>query len=307
MTTQTDGKTNTVHRRLRSAGGTLRLILSNPMSAFGLIVVILFFGSAIVVTIFGNAVLPFPPNKLNLNGVLLSPSLTHLMGTDNYGRDIFSRILAATPEDASISLLVVVVSVVIGLFLGALAGMSGGKIDELIMRITDVFMAFPGLILALAVGAALGPGAVHMAEALVIVWWPPYIRIARGETLSLKQNWYISAARLSGHKTMTIVRKHVIPNIISPILIYATLDLGSVIIVASILSYLGLGAQPPQAEWGRMVLDGQDYLFTKWWIPIFPSLAILFTVLGFNALGDNLRDLFDPKQRSSLKTRLTGA
>lgn len=279
----------------------MRLLMRSPLSAFGIIIVLGFFASAIVISIVGPFILPYQPNQINLANTLAFPSFAHPMGTDDFGRDVFSRILVSMPIDATMSLSVVAISIVLGLFFGTLAGYLGGKTDELVMRTTDVFMAFPGIILALAIASALGPSVPHVAEALVAVWWPPYVRIARAETLAIRENVYVLAARAAGQRTLTTIRRHVIPNILPPLIVYATLDIGGVILVASILSYLGLGAQPPTAEWGRMVFDTQDYLFSQWWLPMFPAIVILVTVLGFNLLGDGLRDMLDPKRRLSLR------
>lgn len=279
----------------------VRVLLRSPMSAFGTIVVVAFFVSALVISAAGPLILPYEPNRIDLSNTLASPSPAHLMGTDNFGRDILTRVLVSIPIDAAMSVFVVAISIGLGLFCGTLAGYLGGKTDELIMRTTDVFMAFPGIILALAIASALGPSVDHVAEALVAVWWPPYVRIARAETLAIRENLYVLAAQAAGQRTLTTIRRHIIPNILPPLVVYATLDIGGVILVASILSYLGLGAQPPLAEWGRMVFDSQDYLFSQWWLPIFPAIAILVTVLGFNLLGDGLRDILDPKRLLHLR------
>jgi peptide/nickel transport system permease protein len=279
----------------------MRVLLRSPLSAFGTIVVIAFFASAVVISVAGPLILPYEPNHIDLSNTLAFPSYAHPMGTDNFGRDLFSRVLVSIPIDAAMSVFVVAVSIALALSCGTLAGYLGGKTDDLVMRPTDVFMAFPGIILALAIASALGPSLDHVAEALVVVWWPPYVRIARAETLAMRENLYVLAAQAAGQRTRTTIRRHIIPNILPPLVVYATLDIGGVILVASILSYLGLGAQPPMAEWGRMVFDSQDYLFSEWWLPIFPAIAILVTVLGFNLLGDELRDILDPKRLLHLR------
>ena len=279
----------------------IRVLLRSPLSAFGIIVVIAFFASAVVIFIAGSLALPYDPTHIELSNTLAFPSLAHPMGTDDFGRDILSRVLVSIPIDAAMSVFVIAVSIALGLSCGTLAGYLGGKTDDLVMRTTDVFMAFPGIILALAIASALGPSVDHVAEALLAVWWPPYVRIARAETLAIRENIYVLAAQAAGQRTLTTIRRHIIPNILSPLVVYATLDIGGVILVASILSYLGLGAQPPTAEWGRMVFDSQDYLFSEWWLPIFPAIAILVTVLGFNLLGDGLRDILDPKRLLHLR------
>jgi len=275
----------------------LRILSRNPLSLAGSIIILVFFATAILIAIAGVGVLPYDPYAVNIAEALQSPSLRHLLGTDNLGRDIFSRIVAGTVVDAQVSVVVVAFSMAVGGLLGAISGFYGGKVDEIVMRVTDIFLAFPGLILALAIAAALGPSLLHVMEALLVVWWPTYARLSRAEALTVKENQYIEAARASGLRDIEIVFRHVLPNILPPLMIYATLDIGSVILNASVLSYIGLGAQPPQAEWGRMVFDGQSYLMTQWWLPIFPGVAIMVTVLGFNLLGDGLRDALDPRLR----------
>ncbi|GBC75263.1 Glutathione transport system permease protein GsiD [archaeon HR06] len=178
-----------------------------------------------------------------------------------------------------------------------MAGYYGGKIDQLLMRITDVFLAFPPIVLAVTVAVALGPGISNLILALLIVWWPIYSRMARAGALSIKESFFVKAAKISGLNSLTIIRRHIIPNIISTLFIYATLDMGTVILYASVLSYLGLGAQPPQSEWGRMVFEGQSYLTIAWWVPLIPGLVIFFVALGFNLMGDALRDIIDPRYR----------
>jgi peptide/nickel transport system permease protein len=275
----------------------LRILSRNPLSLAGSIIILVFFATAILIAIAGVGVLPYDPYAVNIAEALQPPSLRHLLGTDNLGRDIFSRIVAGTVVDAQVSVVVVAFSMAVGGLLGAISGFYGGKVDEIVMRVTDIFLAFPGLILALAIAAALGPSLLHVMEALLVVWWPTYARLSRAEALTVKENQYIEAARASGLRDIEIVFRHVLPNILPPLMIYATLDIGSVILNASVLSYIGLGAQPPQAEWGRMVFDGQSYLMTQWWLPIFPGVAIMVTVLGFNLLGDGLRDALDPRLR----------
>jgi peptide/nickel transport system permease protein len=276
---------------------TLKVLRKDPLSIVGAILTLFFVGTALAVTIFGNRLVPYDPNKIDLNLGFLPPSLNHLMGTDNLGRDLFSRAIVAAPIDAEIAFIIVGVSVVIGVLMGSVAGFFGGHVDEVLMRITDLFLAFPSLVLAVAIAVALGPGVDHVIEANLVAWWPIYTRLARAGALSLRGSQFVEAARVAGLSQLTIIRKHIIPNNISAIIVYATLDVGNAILYASVLSYLGLGAQPPQAEWGRMVFDGQDYLATSWWIPIMPGLVIFVIALGFNLLGDALRDTLDPRYR----------
>jgi peptide/nickel transport system permease protein len=252
---------------------------------------------AVIVALFGYSFFPYSPNQINLSNTLAPPSLSHLMGTDDVGRDILLRIVAAAPIDAEIAFSIVGISVVIGLLIGSFAGYLGGWVDEALMRLTDLFLAFPSFVLAIAVAVALGPGVNHVIEASLIAWWPIYARMARAGALSLKENQFVESAHVSGLSNLSIVRKHIIPNNVSSLIVYATLDIGNAILFASVLSYLGLGAQPPQAEWGSMVYGGQAFLASAWWISIFPGLVIFVVAFGFNLLGDALRDAYDPRYR----------
>ncbi len=255
-----------------------------------------------------------------------------VLGSDELGRDLFSRILYGARTSFLVTLLVMAVGPWIGIALGLIAGYKGGAVDELIMRIVDVFLAFPGLILAIAFSAVLpdrlgalldqvepvkqalltlfalkpeheGPlvRLVTVVVALWLVWWPGYARLVRGMVLSARENTYVEAARALGLPTHRILTGHILPNIIGPILVYLTLDFGAVMLVEAGLSFLGLGAVPPIADWGRIVYDGAQYFPTKWWLVFFPGLAILLAVLGFNLLGDSLRDILDPRTRRRLE------
>ena len=275
----------------------LTILRRDRLSIFGITIAICFIATSIAVVIVGNTLVPYNPTQVNMIAAFQAPSFQHLFGTDNLGRDIFSRCVIAAPVDAEIGFSIVVVSVLIGTFLGSCSGYLGGKIDEAFMRITDVFIAVPTLVLAVVVAVALGPGVEHVIEANLVGWWPVYARLARAGALSLKESQFIEAAKVAGISRYKIILKHIMPNNISPILVYATLDIGNAILYASVLSYLGLGAQPPQAEWGRMVYDGQVYLVNAWWISIIPGLVIFAVALAFNLLGDALRDAFDPRYR----------
>ena len=275
----------------------LTILKRDKLSIFGITIAIFFIATSIAVVIFGNSLVPYDPNQVNMSQAFLAPSFQHFFGTDNIGRDVFSRCVVAAPIDAEIGFSIVVISVFIGTLLGSCAGYFGGKVDETFMRITDIFIAVPTLVLAVVVAVALGPGIAHVIEANLVGWWPVYARLARAGALSLKESQFIESAKVAGLLKYKIILKHIIPNNISPILVYATLDIGNAIIYASVLSYLGLGAQPPQAEWGRMVYDGQVYLVDAWWISIIPGLVIFAVALAFNLLGDALRDAFDPRYR----------
>jgi peptide/nickel transport system permease protein len=272
-------------------------LLRNKLSLAGGFIAGAYLVLATIVALLGERMLPYNPYTQNFAQALLPPSATHLFGTDDLGRDIFSRVIAGAPIDAQIAFVVVLVSLVLGGTLGAFAGYFGGVIEDVVMRVTDVFLAFPALVLAMAVAIAIGPGLVNSMMALLVVWWPWYARIARGEALAIKNSQYMEAARAVGLKDIQIVARHVLPNILMPLLVYATLDISNVILTGSILSFIGLGAQPPQPEWGRMVFDGQDYLSGAWWMSLLPAFAIFIVVLAFSLFGDGLRDAFDPKLR----------
>jgi peptide/nickel transport system permease protein len=276
---------------------TGKYLLKNKLSLAGGMVVAAYFVLVVVVLLSGEALLPYDPYAQNFGVALQSPGLNHLFGTDDLGRDIFSRVIAGVPFDAEIAFVVVLVSLAFGGTVGAFAGYLGGRIEEIMMRVTDIFLAFPALVLAMAVAIAIGPGLTHSMMALLVVWWPWYARIGRGEALSIKSSQYIEAAHAAGLSEFQVVIRHVLPNILMPLLVYATLDVSNVILTGTILSFIGLGAQPPQPEWGRMVFDGQDYLASAWWMSIIPATAIFVVVLAFSLFGDGLRDAFDPRLR----------
>jgi peptide/nickel transport system permease protein len=272
-------------------------LVRNRLSLAGGIVAAAYLVLALVVTLVGSHIVPYDPFVQNFAQTLLPPSSQHLFGTDDLGRDIFSRVISGAPIEAQIAFSVVLVSLAFGGTLGAFAGYLGGIVEEVVMRVTDIFLSFPALVLAMAVAIAIGPGLTNSMMALLVVWWPWYSRIARGEALSIKSSQYMEAARAAGLGDVQIVVRHILPNILMPLLVYATLDISNVILTGSILSFIGLGAQPPQPEWGRMVFDGQDYLSGAWWMSVLPAFAIFVVVLAFSLFGDGLRDAFDPKLR----------
>lgn len=235
--------------------------------------------------------------QIYFDQALQPPSLKHPFGTDDYGRDIFSMVVYGSQTSLRICLMVVVISLLIGVVLGGLAGYFGGVIDETLMRITDVFLSIPYLILALAVAAALGRSIDHIMEAMIITWWPAYARLFRGQVLAIREQQYVEAARSVGASNNRILFRHILPNSFAPLLVEITLDLGAVLLTAAGLSFIGLGASPGTAEWGLMISSGRTFMFHAWWYVTFPGLAILLVVLGFNLLGDGLRDVTDPKLR----------
>ena len=276
----------------------LKLFLGKNEARLGLAIVVVFLAVSIVIAAAGRSVLPYDPIEQDVGPPLAGPSPAHLFGTDNLGRDVFSRIVFATPNDLIVSFIVITSSFLVGLVLGGIAGFWGGILDEILMRSTDVIFAIPALILAMSIAVILGPSLVHMMYALMIIWWPPYARLARGETLQVSQKNFIEAAKTSGTKTLTILRKHVVPNILNPMLAYATLDIGTVVVVYAGLSYLGLSVQPPTPDWGAMVSAYQDYLISAPWLPLFPAVVIAAVVIGFSLLGNALRDTIEAQNIS---------
>lgn len=270
-----------------------RRIFSSPLTVLGLFIVLVIVISAA----FAPLIATHSPTEVDLLSKLEAPSAEHYFGTDEVGRDIFSRIIYGTRISLRIGLLVVLIAFPIGTILGAIAGYAGGRIDQVIMRITDVFLSFPGIILAMSIAAALGPSIENVMLALAATWWPWYTRIVRSSVLSIKHSEFIEASRALGANPFQILFKEVIPNSIAPATIQASLDLGFVILSAAGLSFIGLGAQPPSPEWGAMLSNSREILREAWWAATFPGLAILLTVLGFNLLGDGLNDILDPKQR----------
>jgi len=272
----------------------------NKESILGLSIVLLFLITAIVMeaaALLNVQITPYPANPLpnQASAILLPPSLSHPFGTDNLGRDVLSRILVATPYDFMIGFVVVGTAVLIGGVLGGLAGLRGGLIDEFLMRFTDIFFALPVLLIAMVVGAILGGGITNMSIALMITWWPSYARLARGESLKVAHQNYIEAARLSGQRPHRILFRHVIPNISGTLLVYATLDIGTVILVYSGLTFLGLGNRPPAPDWGQMVAAYNGWLLTDPWLAIIPGLVISVGVIGFSLLGDGIKDTLGVK------------
>jgi peptide/nickel transport system permease protein len=273
----------------------LSVIVRDPLSLASTIVIILF----ILIAIFARQIAPYPlegAGKTNVANSMLAPAGEHPFGADKLGRDILSRVIMGAQPALIVPIGVVLLAILIGAPLGALAGYKGGWVDELIMRITDLFLAFPSLLLAMAIASALGRGLGKAAFALVISWWPWYTRLVRGVTLSLKERYFVEAAQAIGVRDTVIILRHILPNTISPILVQATVDLGTVILAMGGLAFLGLGTQPPAPDWGLMVSEGRTYILTQPWIATFPGIAIFVVVLAFNLLGDTLRDIFDPRQ-----------
>lgn len=253
----------------------------------------------LVVTIFADKIVPYDPYEQDLSQSMQAPSAQHLMGTDRYGRDMFSRVIVGAQTSIASTLVLVVIISVFGTIVGTICGYYGGWVDSLVMRISDICLAFPGLVFALAVAALLGGGVSNAVIALAVISWPKYSRVARSQTLALKNGPFISAARLAGDTSMQIILRHILPNILGPIMVTAMLDIGTMMMELAGLSFLGLGAQPPTAEWGNMMSSGRSMLQSYPWLVLSPGVAIFVTVVLFNLLGDTVRDYMDPKNSRS--------
>ncbi len=272
-----------------------RGLRANPLLTVGGAMVLLI----VLIAIFAPLIAPFPGDAGTATHpfqVLKAPSAAHLFGTDQVGRDIFSRVLYGARVSPVIAIIVLVIACAIGIPLGMAAGFLGGWVDELIMRVTDIFLAFPPLLLALALAAVLPASLTSVTIAIAAVWWPWYARLIRGQAASVAGRPYVEACRALGVSRLRIIFRHILPNSITPLLVQISLDVGGVILTASALSFLGLGAQDPVPDWGLMVAEGQSYFTPDWWLVTFPGLAILLTAFAFNLLGDGLRDLLDPKR-----------
>jgi peptide/nickel transport system permease protein len=287
-----DERRSLTYELRRSAGVFAR----SASSMTGLVLVLLF----LVIVVIGPWVVPYPEDArgaVHLDLKLQPPSRGHWFGTDEVGNDVYTRVILGARVSLQVGLIITLVGALIGVPLGVIAGYQGGWLGEAIMRVTDLFLSVPSLVLALAVVGALGPGIVNAVIAISLVWWPGYVRLVQGKTLALKAETYVEAARAVGSGRLRIVFVHILPNCLSPIIVKASMDMGTAILTAAGLGFIGLGAQPPQPEWGAMISHGRNYLPTWWWYSAFPGLAIYLTVLGFNLLGDGLRDVLDPKSR----------
>ena len=274
---------------LRRRPGTLGSAWRQPLAIAGMVLA----GAWIVIAIFVPLIAPYDP-LAQTSHLFVAPGPAHLFGTDELGRDIFSRVLWGSRLSLPLAFFLVAMAVAIGGAIGAIAGYFGGWVDEVVMRATDLVFAFPTIILAMAVTAALGPSLRNAVLAVLIVFWPSYARVVRGLVMSLGQADYVSATRLLGASSRRALVVDVMPNVAGPVLVLATLDLGNAVLLLAGLSFLGLGSQPPTPEWGSMVNTGTQY-FERWWMGTFPGFAILSVVLAFNFLGDSLRDALDPR------------
>ena len=265
----------------------------SPLTLVGIVIILML----LLIAAFAPYIAPYDPLDINPPERLKPPSSNHLCGTDSAGRDVLSRIIYGSRISIQIGGFVVFMAVVFGSLLGLISGYFGGKIDNMIMRVTDVFFSIPYLILAMAIAAVLGPSLINTMISLAIVWWPIYTRITRAQALQIRELTYVEVSKGLGAKPLWIIWKHILPNSISPVIVQASLDFGNAIMMAAALSFIGLGAQPPTPEWGAMISTGRSFLRDSWWFPTFPGVAIFITVMGFNLLGDGLKDMLDPKLR----------
>lgn len=268
----------------------------NRLQRISLIVIVLL----VLIAIFAPWIAPYPGHAINeTNPVdkLQPPSSKYLFGTDELGRDLLSRVIFGTRISLQTALIAVGLALLIGVPLGAIAGGLGGIVDEVIMRITDIFLSFPPLLLAIAISAFLGPNLRNAMLAIAISWWPWYTRIIRGQAVSIRERQFVRAARAIGTPMRNIIFKHILPNTFAPVIVQASMDIGGVILTIASLSFLGLGAQPPTPEWGLLISSSRTYFLDSWWYSLFPGVAILITVLVFNLVGDGIREVLDPKTR----------
>jgi peptide/nickel transport system permease protein len=274
----------------------IRRFRQSPLSMAGLAIIVVLLAIALV----GPLFVPYPKDAtgaINIREKLDPPTLTHLFGTDQVGRDVFTRVIVGARVSLLAGLVVIALALTIGTVLGAIAGFFGGRTSETIMRVTDIFLTIPDLILAMAFAAALGAGLLNVMIAVSLVWWPGYCRLTRANVIALRDSQFAEAARAVGSSEARILVRHVLPNAMPTVLVKASMDIGFAILTTAALGFIGLGTQPPTPDWGVMISDGRKYLREAWWFSTFPGLAILLAVLAFNMLGDGLRDVLDPRAR----------
>jgi peptide/nickel transport system permease protein len=276
-----------------------RLLLGNPVTTISAVVLV----SIVVVALIARRIAPYGTNKIDIADALQPPSGAHWFGTDELGRDIFSRVLLAAHASLQIAIASVAFAFVVGVTTGVISGYRGGLLDAVLMRIVDVMFAFPVLLLALAIVAILAPGSATTILAIGIVYTPIFARVARASTLSVRVEPFVAVSRTLGTGDLYILGRHILPNIAGPVIVQTSVSLAFAILSEAALSFLGLGIQPPEPSWGRMLFDAQGFVQRAWWMGVFPGGAIFATVLAFNLLGDGLRDVLDPKQRTMIEAR----
>jgi ABC-type dipeptide/oligopeptide/nickel transport system permease subunit len=282
---------------------SLRIVLRNKLSASGLFIILFFASIAILYIILGNRLLPYNPLRINLSDANSPPTFSHLFGTDQLGRDIFSRIVAAIPIDMGLSIFIVFASALLGLFLGTIAGYFRGIAEEIIMRATDLFFAFPPLIMSMAIAATLGPSLVNAAFSIIFVWWPPYVTLVRGSTLQVSTSDFITMSKVLNTKFSKILLKGILPNIATTLIVYATMDIGTAMLTLSTLGFLGIGIPVYQPELGLMSSVLTTTLYTHPLEGLIPAFFIFIIVMGFSLIGEGMAEVIDPNIRSHLFSR----
>lgn len=282
---------------------TLGIVMSNRLSTTGFIIILIFIAIAILYTIFGNRIVPYNPLSINLSDVNARPSFAHLFGTDQLGSDIFSRVIAAIPVDIGLSIFIVLISALIGLFLGTTAGYFRGIIEEVIMRITDLFFAFPPLVMSLAIAATLGRSLIIAAFSIIFVWWPPYVRLVRGSTLQVSTSDFITMSKVLNTKFSKILFRGILPNIMTTLVVYATMDIGTAMLTLSTLGFLNIGIPIQQPELGLMSSVLNTNLYLDPLEGLIPAIFIFIIVMGFSLIGEGLAEIIDPNIRSHLFSR----
>jgi peptide/nickel transport system permease protein len=272
----------------------LKRLARNKGAVAGAIIVLIL----LLIALFAPQVAPYEPDIQNFADSLKPPSSQHPFGTDKFGRDILSRVIYGSRISLQVGMISVGIGLVVGMLIGVIGGLFGGLVDRLLMGLIDLLLAFPGVLLAIGIVAILGPGLYNVMIAVGIRSVPTFARLVRGQVLDVKQNEYVESARALGSDDIRIIMRHIIPNIMAPVLVISTLRIALAILSAAALSFLGLGAQPPTPDWGAMIANGREYLRTAWWVGTFPGIAIMLTVLGFNMMGDGLRDVLDPRLKT---------
>lgn len=286
----------TLQPRIREIRMSFYLLNRNRLQRVSLVIICIL----VLIAIFAPLISPFPSHAIsatNPGDKLLPPSSKYIFGTDELGRDMFSRVIFGTRISLLTAIIAVGLALLIGVPLGAIAGGVGGVVDEIIMRITDVFLSFPPLLLAIAIAAFLGPNLENAILAIIVSWWPWYTRIIRGQAVSIRERQFVRAARAIGTPMPRIIFRHILPNTLAPVIVQASMDFGSVILTIAALSFLGIGAQPPTPEWGLLISTSRTYFMNAWWYSTFPGIAIFITVLVFNLIGDGIREVLDPRTR----------
>jgi peptide/nickel transport system permease protein len=288
-----------VRRRSSRRREVLRALVASRLAVFGIAVLVLL----VAVAVAAELLMPYEPNRVDVLNRLQPPSSTYLFGTDELGRDILSRVILGARVSLQVGFIAVGISLLAGVPLGLVAGFYGGRVDDAIMRLMDMLFAFPAVLLAIAIVAVLGPSLTNAMIAIGVVFTPIFARVTRASVLSVREEVFVRAARSIGASDLRLLRVHVLPNVLAPIIVQTSISLAFAVLTEAALSFLGIGVQPPRPSWGRMLFDGRGFIQQAWWMAVFPGLAIFLTVLACNLVGDALRDALDPRQKSAIEAR----